>query len=127
MNRPPLKTGQLHLPGYASSLPIQSISRLEGTGNYTIIHLTTSSRPLLVSQTLRCFELCLPAFIRISKTWLVNPFEVEKLVKRNSQKMYVQFSESVKLSVARRRIRAVTDRFATTPGCGAGQLPGVED
>jgi DNA-binding LytR/AlgR family response regulator len=48
------------------------ITHIQGDGNYSRVILT-EGYPILISQTLARFEPLMPAFIRVSKSALVNP------------------------------------------------------
>lgn len=94
----------LRIPGYSHVQDTQLITRLEGSGNYTIVHLRNDLKPLLVSQTLKRFERLLPDFIRISKSDLVNPSYVQRVMQKDAKVMYVQLIKGPRLLVSRRRI-----------------------
>ncbi len=94
----------LLVPGYKPIQNIQQIVRLKGDGNYTNIYSIDQAKPLLVSQTLKYFELQLLPFIRISKSFLINPAYIEQVIEANAKTMYLQFADGTRLPVARRRI-----------------------
>ena len=94
----------MRIPGYGHFRDAQLVVRFEGNGNYTIVHLSTDERPLLVSQTLKRFESQLPGFIRISKSDLINPSYVQKVIQKEAKVMYVQLIKGPRLLISRRRI-----------------------
>lgn len=94
----------LRIPGYRHLQNRQHISRLEGIGNYTLIHVSNDPKPLMVSQTLKRFEQHFPNFLRISKSVLVNPRYVERVIKENSKVLHLELNNGLCLLVSRRRI-----------------------
>lgn len=94
----------LLIPGYRHIRDTRFMIRLEGNGNYTVIYLSDHSRPLMVSQTLKYFELRLPCFIRASKSSLINPAYIDTVIKQDSKTMYLQLTDGVSIPVSRRRI-----------------------
>ena len=94
----------LCIPGYKHLQDVRSIIRFEGNGNYTLVHLSTHSRPLLVSQTLKRFEDKLTSFIRVSKSDLINPNYVQKVIIKNTKVMHIQITKGPRLLVSRRRM-----------------------
>ena len=94
----------LLIPAYRHIHDIHLIMRLEGKGNYTIVYLRSEPKPLLVSRTLKFFEPQLPDFIRVSKSLLLNPGYIEKIIKVNSKQLFLQLTDGVRISVSRRRI-----------------------
>lgn len=94
----------LRIPGYRHLQNRHHISLLEGSGNYTIMHVMNDPKPLLVAQTLKRFELHFPHFIRISKSVMVNPRYVERVIQENPKVVYLRLTNGLCLLVARRRI-----------------------
>ena len=94
----------LRIPGYRHLQNTQIICRLEGNGNYTIIHLQGQSKPLLVSQTLKRFEDLFPDFIRISKSTMVNPHYVDQIIREDAKVIYLKLTNGLCLLVSRRRM-----------------------
>ncbi|GAB4018891.1 hypothetical protein GCM10028773_20140 [Spirosoma koreense] len=91
--------------------PQRLIVRLEGNGNYTVVHFGDSQKPVLVSQTLKYFESRLPTFIRVSKSTLINPEKITQITRLNAKTLYIQLSDRVIILVSRRRVAAVTIRL----------------
>lgn len=84
-----------HLP------PLTSIVRLEGSGNYTIIHLATG-KPLYMAYTLAWYQMQLPGFIRIHKSHLVNPDYVTR-VNDEARAEHSLILSGQRLPISRRR------------------------
>lgn len=108
-----LKTPDL-IPGYRHIHNSQHIIRLEGEGNYTNVYLSQQTKPLLTSRTLKYFQKQLPGFIRISKSALVNPAYVEKMIGSGSTTVSLQLADGTRLSISRRR---VTDTIGRLEQC----------
>jgi two-component system LytT family response regulator len=104
MNNQPLQDNPVLIPGYRHFQDTHLMMRLEGDGNYTLIHLSGRSHPLLVSQTLKYFELQLPFFIRASKSSLINPAYIDTVVKQDSKTMHLRLTDGARIPVSRRRI-----------------------
>ena len=100
MNQEPLAP----IPGYRHFQHQHLISRLEGSGNYTLVHVLGTPTPLVFSQTLKRFESDWPQFIRISKSSLVNPRYIDRLVRQDAKVVYVKLIDGHRLLVSRRRI-----------------------
>jgi len=100
------------LAGYQME-KINSIMYCEGDQNYTKIHLV-SGKYILVSKTLKYVEELLPAdvFFRIHKSFLVNLNYVEKYLRIDGHKIYLD--NGTQLDVASRRtedfVKALTDK-----------------
>ena len=109
MTTPPVT--HLRLPGYRQPQSIPLISYLEGSGNYTIVHVQGDLKPLLVSQTLKWFEPNLPCFIRISKSVMVNPDYIKQVVQIDTKVMFLTLSNDLRLRVSRRRILDTLNRL----------------
>lgn len=103
--------GMLLIPGYRHIQNAQLIIRMEGNGNYTVIHLRENPKPLMVSQTLKYFETQLPDFIRVSKSSLINPNAVDRIISLNAKTMYLQLTDSVRIAVSRRRIMDIKSKL----------------
>jgi len=104
----------LRIPGYRHLQNRQLISRLEGNGNYTIVHLQSGLKPLLVSQTLKRFENHLPHFIRISKSTMVNPNYVDQVIREDAKVIYLKLTNGLCLLVSRRRMVKTLARLGHT-------------
>ena len=94
----------VRIPGYKRVQDPRSIMWLEGTGNYTYIHLASHGHPLLVSMTLKYFEDMLPRFLRVSKSSLVNPLYIDEIVKLTPKALQLLLKDGTTISVSRRRI-----------------------
>lgn len=105
----------LRIPGYQHIRDAQCIAWLEGSGNYTIIYLKDDPRPLMVSQTLKVFELHLPAFIRISKSSLVNPTFIDQVIREDAKTMHLRLADGKSVSVSRRRITETITQLDNHP------------
>ena len=103
-----MQTGFVLIPGYRDPQNTRRMIRLEGNGNYTIIHFVDSSKFLMVAQTLRYFEEQIPDFIRVNKSALVNPTYIEDVTRAGSKIMFLRLTDGVELLVSRRRINDVT-------------------
>ena len=90
------------IPGYRTIQDTQLIVRLEGNGNYTIVHLKDQIKSLMVSQTLKRFEPHLPDFIRVSKSSIINPAYVKKVI-QGDRMTALLLTDGVKILVSRRR------------------------
>ncbi|MCX6215736.1 LytTR family DNA-binding domain-containing protein [Spirosoma sp.] len=93
----------IQIPGYRHIQDAQSIRRLQGSGNYTLIYLREVDKPLLVSKSLIYFAEQLPDFIRVSKSSLINPTDIVKVIRWDARKMEIELSDGTTLPVARRR------------------------
>ena len=102
----------LSIPAHRPIQDTQLIVRLEGAGNYTIIHLLGNPKPLLVSQTLKRFETQLPHFIRVSKSSLVNPTHIQRIIKEVDKSVWLLLADGVRIAVARRRTLDTLARLA---------------
>ena len=120
MHRFPVSSARLLVPGYKDFQNPELIVRLEGIGNYTLLHLgkltrpliinrgrpplLSNDQPLMVSKTLKYFERQLPGFIRVSKSTLINPSYISQVLKVNNRIMYVLLLDGTRIEVSRRRI-----------------------
>ncbi|HEX9957233.1 MAG TPA: LytTR family DNA-binding domain-containing protein [Fibrella sp.] len=105
------QSNRLLIPGYKNFQNPESIIRLEGSGNYTIIHLRRESRPLMVSQTLKYFEDQLPGFIRVSKSSLINPMFVERPIHFDTKTVHLLLKDGTSIAISRRRIVDTINRL----------------
>lgn len=103
--------GRLLIPAYRHIYNDQLITRLEGKKNYTLVHLTSKANPLLVSRTLKFFELQLTDFIRVNKSLLINPVYVDKVIKVSAKRMVLQLAGGITVAVSRRRIASTWARL----------------
>lgn len=108
------QTSILRIPGYPHQQDSQLIVWLEGSGNYTLVHLRDDHQPLMVSQTLKYFERHLPGFIRVSKSALVNPNFIDRVTQVDAKTMYLQLTGGITIPVPRRRIVATRARLEST-------------
>ena len=106
-------TATWSIPGYATFKDFDAIMRLKGNGNYSFIYIKGQARPLLVSQTLKFFEDRLPHFLRVSKSMLVNPAFIQKIIQYDAKTMHLWFTDGTRVDVSRRRIETVTMRLST--------------
>ncbi|ARK08844.1 LytTR family DNA-binding domain-containing protein [Fibrella sp. ES10-3-2-2] len=118
---------ELVVPGYRYLQDEALLVYCQGASNYTLLHLTKLERPLLVNattflptthaaplmvtRTLRYFEEQLPHFIRISKSLLVNPLYMDKIVSVKGRSMQVHLLDGTVLDGSRRRILETTNQF----------------
>ncbi|MBO0951567.1 LytTR family transcriptional regulator DNA-binding domain-containing protein [Fibrella forsythiae] len=93
----------IYFPGYSPLKRPELIIRLEGDGNYTNIYSLQQSRPLLVSQTLLHHQRQLPSFLRVSKSSLVNPAHVVRIVKKG-RVVHLRLQDDAMVLVSRRRV-----------------------
>lgn len=94
----------MQIPGYKQVQDSRFILRLEGDGNYTRLYLANKTKPLIISQNLRYFEVLLPRFLRIHKSALVNPDYVREVVDKGCKQMKLVLMDGTLVAVARRRI-----------------------
>ncbi|WP_158500595.1 LytTR family DNA-binding domain-containing protein [Spirosoma radiotolerans] len=113
MIKQPMQTGFVLIPGYKDPQDTQRMIRLEGNGNYTIIHFADSSKILMVAQTLRYFEEQIPNFIRVNKSALINPAHVDELIRTGPKTMLLRLDDGLELLVSRRRISDVIMKLAS--------------
>lgn len=118
---------ELVVPGYRYLLDEALLVYCQGASNYTLLHLTKLERPLLVNattflptthtaplmvtRTLKYFEAQLLHFIRISKSLLVNPLYMNKIVSVKGRSMQVHLLDGTVLDGSRQRILETTDKF----------------
>lgn len=112
MAKQQIQAGFVLIPGYKDPQNTQRMIRLEGNGNYTIIHFADSSKFLMVAQTLRYFEEQIPDFIRANKSALINPVFVKEIIRASSKSVYLRMTDGIELLVSRRRINDVTAKLA---------------
>jgi two-component system, LytTR family, response regulator len=81
----------------------ESISHLEGDGNYTwICH--TSGHKHLIAQTIKSLEAAFPGFVRIHKRFVVNPaYITQVLVFPENLAGAVLMRSGTELPISRRR------------------------
>lgn len=107
-----MQAGFVLIPGYKDPQNTKRMIRLEGNGNYTIIHFADSAKFLMVAQTLRYFEEQIPDFIRANKSALINPVFVKEIIRTNSKSVHLRMADGVELLISRRRINDVTAKLA---------------
>ncbi|RIV27140.1 LytTR family transcriptional regulator [Fibrisoma montanum] len=105
----------LHIPGYRHLRNAQPIERLEATGNYTFIFFRGNPKPILTSQTLKYFEDQLTDYIRVSKSALINPDFIEKVIRYDAKTVCVQLIGGHQVALSRRRIIEVMERIQCLP------------
>ena len=79
------------------------IVRLEGDGNYTNIYRIYQPTPRLVSKTLLHFQRQLPGYWRVSKSALINPVYLVKVV-QDGKFYYACMIDDTRVLIARRRV-----------------------
>lgn len=82
-------------------LPLQDIAFLRASVNYTEFHLT-DGRKIMSSYTLTRHENWIKSFLRINKSYLINPTYIEK-VNTIGSKREVQLKSGECIRVSRRR------------------------
>jgi two-component system LytT family response regulator len=94
---------QLQQPIY-----IEEILWLEGTGNYTLLHLENGQQ-ILTSKTLSIFDKLLPnsTFLRINKSIMVSMRCIESWTQQKSKHLQITLQNGQTVRVSRRRIWAV--------------------
>ncbi|MCK8493545.1 LytTR family transcriptional regulator [Spirosoma sp. RP8] len=100
----------LKLAGLEKRVAIQSIIWIEGDGNYARFYFD-NSQEYLVSQTLKCVEAYLPAFIRIHKSVLINPDHITQFEQYKAKEAFVVMSNGHRIQLAYRRIDDVRTRL----------------
>lgn len=80
---------------------LQDILFLRGAVNYTEVHLT-NGRKIMSSYSLIHHQNQLEGFLRIDKSFLVNPYFIEKINSIGTQKE-VQLKNGERIKVSRRR------------------------
>lgn len=113
MTTHPEEQTTIRIPGYRHIRDAKLIIRLEGNRNYTIVHLMHTPKLLLVSQTLKRFESQLPYFIRISKSELINPVFIDRVIKKDTNASFLRLVNGVCLLISRRRLADILPRLDT--------------
>lgn len=87
---------------------IEEILFLEGTGNYTIVHLEDGQQ-ILTSKTLSLFDKLLSnsAFLRINKSIVVSMRCIQSWERQKSKHLHITLLNGLNVRVSRRRIWAV--------------------
>ncbi|UHG94414.1 LytTR family DNA-binding domain-containing protein [Spirosoma oryzicola] len=113
MNAPlPPLSKLIKIPGIASPVQSETISHFEGFGNYSRLFFLGKSAPVVVSQTLKLFELQLPNFLRVSKSHLVNPQHIISLDSLKGRSNQLTLSNEVFVPVSRRRIDGIRTQLS---------------
>lgn len=107
-----LKT--IHLPGFAGSIPVDSIVWLEGDGNYTRVHYQDGTFAL-VTQPLVWFEHYLD-FIRIHRSSIVNQAYIQVFERIDSRSAVIRLLNNKELSVARNRLKHTSAMLSSLGG-----------
>ncbi|NEU70182.1 LytTR family transcriptional regulator [Spirosoma agri] len=116
MNAPSHPLSQfVKIPGIATPIPVESISHFEGFGNYSRLFFVGKTRPIVASQTLKLFELQLPGFLRVSKSYLVNPLHITALDRQDGRTLELTLDNQASVLVARRRVEHIRTQLIT-PG-----------
>lgn len=100
----------LKLPGLSASVNVASIIYVEGSINYAWLH-TTNQPKCLVAVTLKGVHAQLPGFIRIHKSWLINPAHVAQVSLEGSRCIAIQLTNGNRMVVARRRMEKVRQQL----------------
>ena len=110
------QTSTLQIPGYRHIQDTQLIGWLAGSGNYTLLYLKDTRHPLMVAQTLKYFEHHLASFIRVSKSSLVNPGYIRKIVKGDANITHLELVDGMTIVIPRRRTADTLARLKATSG-----------
>ncbi|MCF0038740.1 LytR/AlgR family response regulator transcription factor [Dyadobacter fanqingshengii] len=95
----------VHMNGKILWVSAREITHLEGEGNYTYIH-TRQGKKHLVSKTLKVvMEILNVEFIRIHKSYIVNPMYVTAQIEPDT----LLLSCGRKVPIARRRMREIQE------------------
>ena len=105
------QSAPLLIPAYRHIQDSKQIIRLQGNGNYTVLHLRASPKPLLITLTLKAFEGQLPGFIRVHKSSLINPAYVKKVIYEADKTISLLLTDGVRIAVSRRRTEEALARF----------------
>ncbi|MCE7067457.1 LytTR family DNA-binding domain-containing protein [Dyadobacter sp. CY326] len=98
----------VHNNGKITWVEARDITHLEGEGNYTYIH-TRQGKKHLVSKTLKVVtEILRVDFIRIHKSYIVNPMHVTAQLEPDK----LLLSCGRKVPIARRRMREIQELVA---------------
>lgn len=116
MTQPVSQTLPLQIPGYRHIQDPQLLIWLKGSGNYTLIYLKGLRHPLMVAQTLKYFEHHLASFIRVSKSSLVNPGYIRKIVQGDANIIHLELVDGMTIVVPRRRTVDTLARLKATSG-----------
>lgn len=81
-------------------LELERLVWLEGSNNYTYMHLQDDSKPILISRTLMSFEKKLrnTTFIRINKSVIVNADFIDVFSKRNGNSAILKSGKEFSIS-----------------------------
>ncbi|MBA4850557.1 LytTR family DNA-binding domain-containing protein [Emticicia sp. BO119] len=83
---------------------IHEIVFLRGSVNYTEFHMT-NGRKIMSSYTLVYHQNLIEGFLRISKSYLVNPYYIEKINANGSQReILLKNGERIKVSRRRKKV-----------------------
>ena len=93
----------IHIPGIKELQSESVLIRLEGDNNYTNIYIQHQLTPLLASRSLMYFQKQLPDFLRVSKSTLINPAFVVRLVKKE-RAFYLRLADGALVLISRRRV-----------------------
>ena len=91
---------------YRKEIPIHCLKYVEGSSNYSILHLL-NSKPVIISRNLSKLEGELSYFLRIHKKYLVNPQFISSHRLLSPYTMVLLFTTGEILTVAKRRIAHV--------------------
>lgn len=101
----------VYIQGKILWVSAREITHLEGEGNYTYIH-TRQGKKYLVSKTLKVvMEILNVNFIRIHKSYIVNPMYVAAQIEPDT----LLLSCGRKVPIARRRMREIQEMVSGEP------------
>lgn len=103
---------EILVPGYFIPFTCSKIVWIEGSGNYSWIHLE-NGQCYLTSVTLKWFEDRLDAFMRIHKSILINSEYLETVRHQNAV-----LRNGIQLNISRRRIHAIRSQFRVMRNIG---------
>lgn len=91
-------------------IPISELNWLEADGNKTLLHLSTSSRAIPTSKTLKSFEFLIDSgpFCRIHNSYLINLEQVSNF--QTADGGWVTLSDGAHLSISRQRLPEFLER-----------------
>lgn len=105
---------RLKVPAIRKPLPVESILWIEGYNNYVTIHFLNGQR-YTATRTLKWFEDQLPNFVRLRKGALVNFSHIIDVKRTRFREVEIYLRTGIKLPVARRRIKVVTEQLNAAP------------
>ncbi len=112
---------KIYFPRKRKYVPLQEIIMLEGSVNYTILHLL-SGRQMLIPRTLKLFEIILGNhdFLRTHRAFMINCGHLQSV---DSEGVSMILTNNLHASISRRRKDDVNKRLLGD----RGQVLGVRD